>query len=178
VSKKKSAGPKAAPRKKKTTATKKKAATSAKASVTVGKKTAVSKKKASSGKKSAPVRNLAEKALEAARAALDKKALDLEILDMRELVYYADYFVICSGTSTQHVDAIAKNVEKELSRLGHKPSGIEGRQSALWVLIDFGDIVVHVFEQETRQYYQLEKLWLDAPRIEYSEAGMPHAKAG
>lgn len=100
---------------------------------------------------------------------MDKKAFDLEILEMRDLVYYADYFVICSGTSTQHVEAIADNVEKELSLQGSKPFGIEGKGNALWVLIDLGDIVVHVFERETRQYYQLEKLWLDAPRVEYSE---------
>jgi len=103
-------------------------------------------------------------------AALDRKALDLEILDVGALVYYTDYFVICTGTSTQHVDAIADNVEKEFARLGHRPAGIEGRGNALWILMDFGDVVVHVFEQETRQYYQLEKLWLDAPRVESPEA--------
>ena len=111
----------------------------------------------------------------AAMAALDKKALELEILDLSDLVYYTDYFVICSGTSTQHVSAIADNVEKVARDMGHVPSGIEGKQNSHWVLIDLGDVVVHVFEQETRQFYQLEKLWLDAPRVKYSG---PKAAAG
>jgi ribosome-associated protein len=114
----------------------------------------------------------------AARAALEKKALDLEILDISGLVYYADYFVICSGTSTQHVAAIADNVEKVARKAGHVPSGIEGKQASLWVLIDLGDVVVHVFEQETREFYQLEKLWLDAPRVEYSEHKAVPGSAG
>lgn len=84
---------------------------------------------------------------------------------MRELVYFTDYFIICSGASTQQVDAIASNVEDELIKLGHKPQGREGRHGSLWVLLDFGSVVVHVFEQETRKYYELEKLWLDAPRL-------------
>lgn len=85
---------------------------------------------------------------------------------MGDLVHYTDYFVICSGTSTQQVEAIADNIEDELRQIGFKPSGVEGKRNAQWVLMDYGDMVVHVFEQEVRSFYELEKLWLDAPRIE------------
>lgn len=113
--------------------------------------------------------NSLDMALAAARAALDKKAADLEILSMAELVYYTDYFVICSATSTTQVAAVADNVANELARLGRKPSGQEGKSNALWVLLDYGDFIVHVFERETREFYALEKLWLDAQRVELNE---------
>jgi ribosome-associated protein len=77
----------------------------------------------------------------------------------------ADYFVICSGTSTTQVKAIADNIEQKLREEGIRPIGVEGRDNAHWVLIDYGDVVVHIFEEETRAYYELEKFWLDAPRI-------------
>jgi ribosome-associated protein len=77
----------------------------------------------------------------------------------------ADYFVICSGTSTTQVKAIADNVEYKLREEGLRPIGVEGRDNAQWVLIDYGDVVVHVFEEETRAFYELEKFWLDAPKI-------------
>lgn len=77
----------------------------------------------------------------------------------------ADYFVICSGTSTTQVKAIADNIEHKLNEEGIRSIGVEGRDNARWVLIDYGDVVVHVFEEETRAYYELEKFWLDAPRI-------------
>jgi ribosome-associated protein len=152
-------------KKKAAKAPRKKTAASKESSPAARKKKSLGGRNTSSGKKGKLTGNRAEKALAVARAALDKKALDLEILDMGALVYYADYFVICSATSTQHVAAVADNIEKQLGRLGHRASSIEGRRNALWVLIDLGDVVVHVFEQETRQYYQLGKLWLDAPRI-------------
>jgi len=106
-----------------------------------------------------------ERAMCIALAALQKKALDLVVLDMTGLVYYADYFVICTGTSTQHVDAIVHGIDKDL--LEHKvcPKSIEGRRQARWVLMDYGDTVVHVFDTPSREYYELEKLWLDAPRV-------------
>ncbi len=109
------------------------------------------------------------KARVAALAALDRKALDLVVLNMMDLVDYTDYFVICSGTSSPHVEAIVESMEKALSGQGVTPSGIEGKRSAHWVLLDYGDVVVHVFDRPAREFYELEKLWLDAPRVEVDE---------
>jgi ribosome-associated protein len=106
-----------------------------------------------------------EKALEAARAALDKKAKDVLVLDLQGLTQIADYFVICSGESTTQVKAIAEEIERRFDALGVKPLGREGRKNNLWVLMDYGDIIVHIFEEETRTFYELEKLWIDAKRI-------------
>jgi ribosome-associated protein len=87
------------------------------------------------------------------------------VLDLRKLTVIADFFVICSGESVTQVKAIADNIEGKLKERGVRPIGIEGEGHAHWVLIDYGDVVVHVFEDETRHYYELEKFWLDAPRI-------------
>lgn len=107
--------------------------------------------------------------MEAARAALDKKAKDTTILELKELTVITDYFVVCSGESTTQVKAIAENIEKVLKERLQKPLGIEGLSSARWILMDYGDVIVHVFEEETRAYYELEKFWMDAPRIQVSE---------
>jgi len=106
-----------------------------------------------------------EKALEAARAALDKKAKDVLVLDLQGLTQIADHFVICSGESTTQVKAIAEEIERRFDVSGVKPLGREGRKNNLWVLMDYGDIIVHIFEEETRRFYELEKLWIDAKRI-------------
>jgi ribosome-associated protein len=106
-----------------------------------------------------------EKALEAARLALDKKAVDVKVLDLRGLANFTDFFVICSAESSPKVKAVVDNVEEGMSALGIKPLGVEGRSFGHWVLIDFADVIVHVFESETRDYYELEKLWLDAPVV-------------
>jgi ribosome-associated protein len=115
------------------------------------------------------VKSAFEPAREAARAALEKKALDLVVLDMTKLVYYTDYFVICTGTSSQHVEAVVESVEKSFAGRGVRPAGVEGRSAAHWVLMDYGDVVVHVFDPEAREYYELEKLWMDASRIRIDE---------
>ncbi|MCK4910728.1 MAG: ribosome silencing factor [Thermodesulfovibrionales bacterium] len=115
------------------------------------------------------IRDSLEKARAVALAALDKKALDLVVLDMLELVAYTDFFVICTGTSAPHVEAVVESVEQVLSSYGLKPSGIEGKRFAHWVLMDYGDVVVHVFDRDAREFYELEKLWLDAPRVEVDE---------
>jgi len=104
-------------------------------------------------------------ALAVAEAALDKKALDVEILDVSGKVDYADYLVLASGTSDRHVQAIADNVEAELEKRRTKLLGIEGLPESQWVLMDFGDVVVHVFAGELRSYYDLEGLWIDASRV-------------
>lgn len=94
-----------------------------------------------------------------------KKAKDTAILELKGLTIIADYFVICSGESTTQVKAVAEYVESEFLKKSVRPLSIEGLRYAHWVLIDYGDVIVHVFEDETRAYYELEKLWLDAPRI-------------
>ena len=108
-------------------------------------------------------------ALTAAEAALDKKALDIIILELGELTFIADYFVICSGESTTQVRAIAEFIEQELAPRGIRPLGREGLNFSHWVLLDYGDVIIHIFEKETRAYYGLEKLWMDAKTIEFHE---------
>ncbi|WP_340138016.1 ribosome silencing factor [Dissulfurispira thermophila] len=110
-----------------------------------------------------------DKAIEAAKAAIDKKAKDTVILELKDITIIADYFVVCSGESTTQVRAIVENVEKKLKEHRQKPMGIEGLNTARWVLMDYGDVIIHVFEEETRAYYELEKFWLDAPRIPFEE---------
>ncbi|MCI0469001.1 MAG: ribosome silencing factor [Nitrospirae bacterium] len=105
------------------------------------------------------------KAIEAAKAALDKKAKDTVVLDLRGLTAIADFFVICSGESTTQVKAITEHVEERLKQFGMRPIGREGLTYAHWALLDYGDVIVHIFEDETRAYYELEKFWLDAKRI-------------
>jgi len=102
-------------------------------------------------------------------AADAKKAKDTVVLDLRDLVIYTDYFVICSGESTTQVKAITEHIEEEFLKKAIKPLSIEGLPHAHWVLMDYGDFIVHIFEEETRAYYELEKLWLDAPRIPLEE---------
>lgn len=109
-------------------------------------------------------------AIAAANIAMDKKAKDVIILELKALTIIADYFVICSGTSTTQVRAISEAVSEGFGKK-RRPIGVEGLNNSRWVLMDYGDVIIHVFEQETRDYYQLEKLWLDAPRIEVDEKG-------
>ncbi len=102
-------------------------------------------------------------------AALDRKALDVVALDVRELASYADVFVLATGTSDRHTRAVADAVLEAAARMGEKPLGREGQEEGRWVLIDLGDIIVHVFQQEVREYYDLERLWSDAPVLVFSE---------
>lgn len=98
-------------------------------------------------------------------AALDKKAENILVLQLKDLTAISDYFVICSGESTTQVKAIAENVKEKLKKQGAKLLGIEGLRFAHWVLMDYGDVIVHIFEESVRTYYELEKFWLDAPKI-------------
>jgi ribosome-associated protein len=100
----------------------------------------------------------------AADAALDKKAEDVRLVDLRSRSSYADFLVVCSGQSDRQLDAIAESVEKALKDSGERMIGSEGRQGGRWLLLDFGDVVVHVFHQEERPHYDLEGLWADAPQ--------------
>ena len=104
----------------------------------------------------------------AADAAEDKKAKDVVILDIRSLSVIADYFIICSANSRIQVQAIAEAVKDRLQERGLACKGMEGKDEAKWVLIDFGDVVVHVFQEEDRRFFGLERLWGDAPRLPVS----------
>lgn len=105
-------------------------------------------------------------ALLAARAASDKRATDIIAIDVAELLVVTDYFVIGTGNTNIQVRAIADEVEDRLrEEAGIKPIGREGAAEGKWVLLDFGDLVVHVFQPEEREFYRLEKLWSDAPRL-------------
>ena len=108
-----------------------------------------------------------EIALAAARAAADKQAVDVTILDVSGLIVITDYFVICSGTSDRQVKTLVEEVEKAVRAIGERPVRREGEADARWVLLDYVDVVVHVFAQEEREYYDLERLWSDAPHVEW-----------
>ncbi len=101
-----------------------------------------------------------------AEAADDRRALEIDILDMRGLMTICDYFVICNGRSRLHVDAIAEEIDEQMSELGIEPRHIEGIPDSSWVILDYLDVVVHVFEPDARGFYNLEGLWHDAVRVE------------
>lgn len=100
------------------------------------------------------------------------------IIDMRRFPTVCDYFVIASGSSTTQVRAISDNVIKELKDAGEKPWHVEGEREALWMLIDYGDVVVHVFNDDTRKFYDLERLWIDAPQKQFAEEPAKRKVAG
>ncbi len=111
-----------------------------------------------------------ELALKVAEAGLDKKASHIEIIDVRDKVDYTDYVVVMSGRSDRQVSAIARGIEEDLKlKYGARCSGVEGLPQGNWVLLDFGDVVVHIFHQDTRGYYDIEGLWLDADRVEFED---------
>ncbi len=103
-----------------------------------------------------------------AKIASDKKAIDILVLDLRKLTSFTEFFVICSGNSDRQVSAIAHAIHEGLKKdHGVMPLGNEGLDSGHWALLDYGDVVTHIFYEEDRQYYQLEKLWFDAPRVAF-----------
>ncbi|MCX7614695.1 MAG: ribosome silencing factor [Clostridiales bacterium] len=103
-------------------------------------------------------------------AAEDHKAIDLSVISVKDLTVLADYFVICTGSSTTHVKSIADSIEKKLKEdYNIVPHHVEGYASANWILLDYGSVLVHVFLNETRQFYLLERLWSDAPKIDIAD---------
>lgn len=102
-------------------------------------------------------------------AALDRKAYDLVVLHTAEHTSVADYFVLCSGRSDTQVQAIADAIEARNRADGERPLAVEGREHAKWILLDYGDVVVHVFYTPVREFYDLERLWAHAPRVELPE---------
>jgi ribosome-associated protein len=114
-----------------------------------------------------------EKALLCAQAALDHKAIDLAILEVKKLSSFADYFVISSGSSDRQVQAIASHIEEKLGKQGLHPLGIEGKREGRWVLLDYGDVIIHIFYNPIREFYDLERLWSDAPKVELPPVRKP-----
>ena len=121
-------------------------------------------KRATSGK-----RRLTGEVGKAVGAALDKKASEVVILDLRKTPAFTDFFVLCSGQSTRQVKAIADGVEETLRAVKIRPAHVEGYDRAEWILMDYFTFIVHVFTPQTRAFYSLERLWGDAERIEVSE---------
>ena len=105
----------------------------------------------------------------AVRAALDKKAQDALVLDLRHTPAFTDFFFLCSGQNARQVQAIADAIEQALRSRGIRPSHIEGYERAEWILMDFFSFIVHVFTPQTRAFYSLERLWGDAERVDVSE---------
>jgi len=99
------------------------------------------------------------------KAALGRKALRLVVLDVRELTSVAETFIICSGRSNRQVSAIAQFIQTELKKSGIKPLSVEGKNEGHWVLLDYGHVIIHIFYEPVRYFYDLEGLWVDAKRI-------------
>jgi ribosome-associated protein len=106
-----------------------------------------------------------EKAIALAYAAWEKKAQDTAVIEIRALSDVADYFLVCSADSDRGVKTIVDNIEEKLKELGERAIGVEGYTEGKWVLIDAVDVVVHVFYEPVRRFYDIEGLWIDAPRI-------------
>jgi ribosome-associated protein len=102
---------------------------------------------------------------QAVRAAQDRKALDLDVLDLNQVSSFTDFFLICSGTSTRHTQAICDAIVERLEKFGVSPGHIEGYAQAEWILLDYLSFVVHIFSQRARQFYDLERLWKNARRV-------------
>ncbi|MFV0402175.1 MAG: ribosome silencing factor [Oscillospiraceae bacterium] len=109
-----------------------------------------------------------EMAEQAVRLLDNKKASDIMLLDIGKLTTLGDYFVIASGSSTTQVKALAGELEDKFTKQGIEPRRVEGESSAMWVLLDYSDVVIHIFYQETRSFYGLERLWGDASQVDIS----------
>lgn len=103
----------------------------------------------------------------AVRSAAEKKGVDIRVLDLRQVASFTEYFIIASGTNQRQVQAIADEITEQLKKqIGTRAIRVEGYNAAEWVLIDFGDFVVHVFDKDAREFYDLERLWRDAHKVE------------
>ena len=105
----------------------------------------------------------------ALKALEDKKAEDITVIDIREVTILADYFIIASGSNRSQIQALTDHVEELLGKSGFPVKQIEGYDTANWVLMDFGDVIVHIFDRENRLFYDLERIWRDGKQIELSE---------
>ena len=105
----------------------------------------------------------------ACRALDDKKGKDIKVIDIHEVSVIADYFVIASGTNSNQVQAIVDNVEEQLGRAGFEAKQIEGNRNSSWILMDYGDIIVHIFSKEDRLFYDLERIWRDGKIVDVAD---------
>lgn len=112
-----------------------------------------------------PVPDIPARVRRAVSAAVDRKAVELRVLDLAEVSDFTDYFLVLSGTSDRQVQALADAVDEALRAEKVRPLHVEGYRGATWVLMDYGDFVVHIFQDETRRFYGLERLWSDAPEV-------------
>lgn len=103
-------------------------------------------------------------------AALERKAEELVILSVKDLTSFADYFVICSGSSDRQIQSLADHIGQKLKQGGVFPLGIEGERSGSWILMDYGDVILHIFYRPVREFYDIEGLWTDAPRMSIEES--------
>ena len=115
----------------------------------------------------APTVDALDRAIACARSAADSKGKDVLVLDMRSVTPIYDYFVIATGASRRQMHAIAEDADAILHSMGDRRLGIEGYESSRWIVQDYGDLVVHVFDPPAREYYALEDLWADAPRVDW-----------
>ena len=99
----------------------------------------------------------------------EKKAVDIRVIDISKISVIADYFIIAGGTNQRQVKSLADNVEEKLGKAGCIPKSIEGYQSAKWILMDYGDVIIHIFDQEDRLFYDLERIWSEGQSIEPSQ---------
>lgn len=111
-------------------------------------------------------RKMARLAIEALE---DKKAEDIKVIDISEVSVIADYFIIAGGTNRSQIQALADNVDEKLGRAGHPSKQVEGYDTANWILMDFGDVIVHVFDKENRLLYDLERIWRDGEQVDPAE---------
>lgn len=102
----------------------------------------------------------------AVTALEDKKAVDIRVLDIEEISTIADYFIIASGANRNQVQAMADQVEETLGKAGFEPKSVEGYRNANWILLDYGDVVLHIFDEENRLFYDLERIWRDGTQVE------------
>ena len=122
------------------------------------------------------VQKLDGRIVTALQAASDKKALDMVVLDLREIASFTDYFVITSGANERQVQAISDEVLERLKKSGSPAARVEGRKTAEWILLDYGDFIVHVFADKARKFYDLERLWRESIRLELP-AGLANEKS-
>ncbi|MDE6128143.1 MAG: ribosome silencing factor [Lachnospiraceae bacterium] len=111
-------------------------------------------------------KNMARQAI---KALEDKKAEDIHVIDISEVSVVADYFIIANGSNRSQIQAMADNVQEMLGRAGYAMRQVEGYNTANWILMDFGDVIVHIFDKENRLFYNLERIWRDGKAIEYTE---------
>jgi ribosome-associated protein len=120
--------------------------------------------------------NSLETARIAARTAAENRGRDVRILDLRKLTPICDYFVVATGASRRQLHAMSEEIDRVLNSLGHMRLGLEGYQASRWILLDYGDVVIHLFDEDSRAYYDLEQLWCEAPRMEWEASPTLHVK--